>query len=85
MATVSSPPIVWYAEHTDTFAGEANYGWLRTCRVALDSDASDRMVVRAIKAELGLTGVPCRTISDSDTLTLDVVGSCQIVFISREY
>lgn len=53
----SCHPVEWYdAEYTDTFGGEANYGWVRRVSFAAPRGASDRTVSRRAKAALGMTG-----------------------------
>jgi hypothetical protein len=73
--------IVWKAEHTDTFGGQANYSWLRTCEFETAPDASQRAVVTAGKAALGLTGVRCETIDCGAWYQLRPIGGCTVVFL----
>lgn len=49
-------------EYTDTFAGEANYSWVR--RAYIPSDGLSRLaLIRRAKAWAGLSGVPCEVSS----------------------
>ena len=72
---------VWQVELTDTFGGEANYGWVRRDTLELPALASDRQVIRAAKLALGLTGQRCRRFDYSDGFELRPVGSCSVAFI----
>jgi len=70
-------------EHTDTFGGEANYGWCnRTaygpCRTPYPSR---RELIRAAKAFAGLTGLRCRVTSYGDGYEIRPSGMCQVVFV----
>lgn len=69
-------------EVTDTFGGEANYGWVRRYEVEVPEGASNRSIVRKVKKEIGYTGVRCQTTDYGDTITLDPVGCCERVFIT---
>jgi len=75
----------YLCEHTDTFAGEANYVWVIREEISLPDQASDLSVVRAAKAALGLSGVRCRRSDLGDLLELRPYGSCSVVFISPLY
>jgi len=76
-------------EMTDTFGGEANYSWVKRGTVQVrergqwgESFANyERRIVRAVKAELGLTGVRCQRESYGEQIVLRPVGYCHIVFI----
>ncbi|QIQ60811.1 hypothetical protein [Stenotrophomonas phage BUCT627] len=88
-------------EHTDTFAGEANYSWVKRGSVhmpelthygydggvstyARADRISQREVVKAVKAKLGLTGIRCKTERQGDGYVIRPYGLCQIVFIECE-
>lgn len=70
------------AELTDTFAGEANYAWVRRASVTVPEGASDRAIVRAAKHALGLTGVACRTFHFGDMIELRPRGSNTVAFVT---
>ena len=80
LATVRAIPTHTTAPHpmtltfdcclTDTFGGEANYGWVQRAQIDLADGATDRQIVTAGKAALGLTGVRCRTESLGDCFQL---------------
>jgi len=72
---------VWLAEYTDTLGGEANYSWLRSAEFEVPAGASQRMVVTAGKAALGLTGVRCETVDCGDWFQLRPIGSCTVAFL----
>ena len=69
------------AELTDTFAGEANYAWVRRASVTLPEGASDRAIVRAAKHALGLSGVRCRVANLGDMIELRPRKSNTVVFV----
>lgn len=39
--------MLWSVELTDTFAGAANYGWVRRDQLELPDTATDRQIVTA--------------------------------------
>ena len=43
-------------EYTDTFGGDANYSWVRRAELDFPDNASDRSIIRKLKAEVGMTG-----------------------------
>lgn len=72
-------------ELTDTFGGQANYSWVRRESVTLPDGATDRQLVIAGKAALGLTGTRCRTFNYGDTWELRPIGACVVAFLSIRY
>ena len=66
-------------EYTDTFAGYANYGWVKRGEF---SARDDREAFRKAKAAAGLTGV--RGIKDSwtDTIEFRPWRRCTVLFVS---
>jgi hypothetical protein len=75
----------WQCEMTDTFGGEANYGWVKRGTTLVPSDASRRSVVLAVKRELGLTGTRCHTHDHGDMIEMRPIGSCTVAFATIEY
>ena len=71
-------------EHTDTFAGESNYSWVRRGEYAGKRPESRLSIVRHAKAWAGLTGIPCRVDNFGDMLAIWPRGVCQVVFITWE-
>lgn len=47
----------YQAEYTDTFGGDANYGWCYRYIIDLPDKASKRQICRAAKKAAGLSGV----------------------------
>lgn len=77
---------VWNVEHTDTFAGKANYSWVVRARLELPADATQRQIVAAAKAAIGETGNRNTTdFYNGDTYQLDYPGRCVRTFIVAEY
>ena len=85
-------------EYTDTFAGEANYCWVKRATVEMpelthygyDGGAGyakankvyERELMRRAKAAVGLTGVRGRRDDCGGTLEFRPYGSCTVMFIS---
>ena len=57
-------------ELTDTFCGQANYAWVRRGITQLKNNASKLAVMRAVKRDLGLSGVRCRVADYGDIIEL---------------
>ena len=70
----------WSLEVTDTFGGEANYCWAR--RWTARGDLTVRGVVRALKADMGLTGQRAEVDDWGDNITVrpPKSGACIIGF-----
>lgn len=77
--------MIFDCEITDTFAGEANYSWVRRETITVPDSASDRTIVRRAKAALGLTGCRCRTFSMGEGWEIRLIGSLQVMFILPRY
>jgi len=75
----------WNAELTDTFGGEANYSWVRRAELELPEAATDRQIVTAAKAALGLTGTRCRRFDHGEGFELRPCGSCTVAFVLPSY
>lgn len=71
-------------EVTDTYAGEANYSWVKrgTVECKQGEDYSDLAAVRRVKKAIGWSGVRCTVEHDADSITLRPVGVCQVCFIN---
>jgi hypothetical protein len=63
-------------ELTDTFCGQANYAWVRRGITQLKNNASKLAVMRAVKRDLGLSGVRCRVADYGDIIELKPYGAC---------
>lgn len=89
---------VYEYEYTDTFAGEANYCWVRRGKVTMPElthygyDGStnysranrieSRELMRRVKAELGLSGVRGKTYHHGDTIEFRPYGLATVLFIT---
>ena len=69
-------------EVTDTFNGEANYGWVRRHTLDLIDALSNYAVVRRVKQHIGWNGKRCTTVNYGDTIELRPYGECTICFIT---
>ena len=78
--TMAHTCVRWETEMTDTFGGEPNYSWIRRGSTLVPENASRRTIVRMVKADLGLTGVRCRTFDDGDRIELRPYGECTVAF-----
>ena len=77
--------IKFLVEYTDTFGGDANYGWLRTASFMALPNASNSLLIRRAKKALNMSGWPTRTVDTGDTLVLHPRdGSCVVMFINAE-
>ena len=71
------------AELTDTFAGEANYCWVRRATFEAPADASTRLLVRRAKKALSLTNSRHSIAWDcGDMIRLNFNNSATCLFIS---
>ena len=75
-------PVVYDAELTDTYAGEANYSWVRRAPLVFDRAPSRVALVRRAKAALGITGAPCRRADYGDMIQLNPRNTCTVAFIT---
>ena len=69
-------------EVTDTFGGEANYGWCRRFSMDVPESVSNYSVVRRAKKEIGWSGKRCLTVNYGDSMELRPYGECQVAFIT---
>lgn len=69
-------------EYTDTFAGEANYSWVRRAEVELPDNASRLAVVRKAKQWAGINGTRARVTDYGDLLEIRPAGICAVLFVS---
>ena len=85
-------------EYTDTFAGEANYSWVRRATVTMPElthygyDGSTnyckankifrRELMKKAKAAVGLTGARGRVESWGEVLSFKPYGCCTVLFIN---
>lgn len=72
-------------EYTDTFAGEANYCWVRRETLEIPVGLSDRALVRRAKAALGLSGVRGRMESNGELWEFRPYRSATVAFFHIAY
>ncbi len=70
--------------HTDTFGGEANYGWVKRHEFTIHKHASQRNITRKVKALAGMTGVKSDTFDYDVGLTIKPRGYNQVIFVDFE-
>lgn len=73
------------AEYTDTFAGEANYSWVRRATLEIPRGTSDRAIMRRAKKALGLSGLRGKTYSNGDYWEFRPYNSCTVLFLQVRY
>ena len=76
--------MAWKIEVTDTFGGDANYSWVNRGSLTKKYGFKDRAIVRDAKAQMGWTGVKCRTERYGDEFRLYPRNMCQVMFITWE-
>ncbi len=69
---------------TDTFGGEANYGWVNFHQFNVTDDVSQRTIVRRAKALANMTGVKADTYDYGDSITIRPRGYAQVIFVDFE-
>ena len=85
MERINQPPtptlrMKYSAQLTDTFAGEANYSWVRNATFEAPDAASTPLLVRRAKRALGLCG-PHKTEEWGETIAIRPQGACIIAFV----
>lgn len=70
--------------HTDTFGGEANYGWAKRYEFELYDEASQRSITYHAKKATGMTGVKSDTYDYGESLTIKPRGYHQVIFVDFE-
>lgn len=71
-------------ELTDTFCGEANYGWIRRATLANVENATDAQIKRRAKAAVYLTGIRGEWETCGDLMTFRPRNLHQILFVTVE-
>ena len=69
---------------TDTFGGEANYGWVNFHQLNVKDTISQRSIVRKAKSLANMTGVKADTYDYGDSITIKPRGYNQIIFVDFE-
>lgn len=72
-------------EYTDTFAGQANYCWVKRATLMVCDDASNRAIVRRAKRELGLNGIAGRLEYYGNSWAFYPYRSATVMFITPRY
>ena len=69
-------------EYTDTFGGEANYSWVKRGEYQESIKTPDALIVRKVKALVGLTGARCKRIHHGYMIELRPEGRATVLFIT---
>jgi hypothetical protein len=69
---------------TDTFGGEANYGWVNRYGFELPNEASQRTITYYAKKAAGMTNVKADTYDYGESLTIKPRGYNQVIFVDFE-
>jgi len=72
--------MVFNVEFTDTFAGDANYAWVRRAQVVLPDTATNRQIAYHAKRSVGLGGVKGRSSWHGDAYEFRPYGSATVLF-----
>jgi hypothetical protein len=70
-------------EMTDTFAGEANYSWVKRKSFDFKSTATDKALVRRAKKWAGITGVRCKVDVYDSVIAIKPCKWPVVVFVSE--
>ena len=71
-------------EYTDTFAGEANYSWVKRASVLANDNLSDLAIVRRAKMWAGLNGCRAKVENYGETIAIRPQGMATVLFITFE-
>lgn len=88
-------------EYTDTFAGEANYSWVKRAKITMPelthygydggtnyakaNKVYNRELVKRAKAAMGLTGVRGKSYWHGEDFEFRPYDSCTVMFITFSY
>jgi hypothetical protein len=72
-------------EYTDTFAGEANYSWVRRAIIEAPANAAASLIMRRAKKALGLSGARGRTIQFGEVIEFRPHGRATVLFVSEHF
>ena len=74
----------WDVEYTDTFAGEANYCWVKRATISVPEDAKRSTIMRRAKAAMGLSGLRGESVNYGDTIEFRPYRMCcTVLFATR--
>lgn len=73
------------AEITDTYCGEANYGWVKRVSFDVPANSTDRLAVRRAKQALGVSGLTHKKCGYGEGIELRFPGHNMIAFLSYHY
>jgi hypothetical protein len=69
-------------EYTDTFAGEANYCWVKRATFQTVKHASRHAIMRQAKRLIGLTGLRGKAHDHGDMIEFRPSRSCTVMFVT---
>lgn len=71
-----------HIEITDTFNGDANYSWVKRSTIDGMENKSDLAIVKAVKKQIGWSGIRCRVERYGDLIRLSPFRDCVTCFIT---
>ncbi len=74
--------MTYAVEYTDTFAGEANYCWVRRATIRPKDDATQATIMRLAKAAVGITGARGRVDNYGDTIEFRPYRFATVMFVT---
>lgn len=80
-----SDEVCWEVEATDTYAGEANYCWVKREVIKVPRGASRSLVLRRAKQAVSLNGVRGRVEDFGDSITFRPYRMAVVVFVNFKY
>lgn len=81
--------VTFEAEYTDTYAGEANYSWVRREQIVMTEDESkigskryNALLMRRAKKAIGISGARGKVHDFGNDLEFRPYKSCTVLFIN---
>lgn len=74
--------LVVQIEITDTYGGDANYSWVRRSKIEGMEGKSDLAIVKAVKKQIGWSGIRCRVERYGDLIRLSPFRDAVTCFIT---
>lgn len=72
-------------EYTDTFAGGANYCWVKRAVIDAPADAKAALIMRRAKKAIGISGARGRTTEYGEVIEFRPYGYNMVLFVSEHF